>query len=84
MQLFYPIPPVCVNNSCTHLQYPPQVGYKGNLLLDRLAGATIIICPPLKDLGNVIEKQIKLMEEYAVKLRYLILLTLARPSRVDR
>jgi hypothetical protein len=53
------------------LQYPPQVGYKGNLLLDRLAGANIIICPPLKELGNVIEKQIRLMEEYSVKLRCL-------------
>ena len=51
------------------LQYPPQVSCKGNLLLSRLAGATVIICPPLKDLGNVIEKQIDLMEEYAVKLR---------------
>lgn len=56
-------------NSNTFVQYPPQVGYKGNMLLDRLAGANIVICPPLKDLGNIMEKQIQLMEEYASKLR---------------
>ena len=67
--MFYPILSIHVVNSYTPIQYPPQIGYKGNLLLDRLAGANIIICPPLKDLGNVIEKQIHLMEEYAVKLR---------------
>ena len=51
------------------VQYPPQIGYKGNLLLDRLAGANIITLPPLKDLGDVIAKQIRLMEKYADKLR---------------
>ena len=50
-------------------QSPPHIGCKGNLLLSRLAGASIIVCPPLKVLDNVIEKQVDIMEKYATKLR---------------
>ena len=59
------------------LQDPNAVDCSGNVLLNRLAGAKILLVPPLSYEGSIVDgKQTPglkhKMQEYMEKLRYLI------------
>ena len=62
---------------CTYIQDPNAVDCSGNVLLNRLAGAKILLVPPLSYEGSIVDgKQTPglkhKMQEYMEKLRYIL------------